>query len=351
MNRERNWNIDLLRICACFMVVLLHVSSQSFYSFKPISFQWQSLHFYNNLVRSAVPLFFMISGMLFLSKTKKPSLALLFKKNIFKIIFLYFLWCLFYAIDFAFIQEVNANEFLDTIYYYMIHPKYHLWYMPALVSVYFLIPLLWCVAHYEDGYYVGYACMMFFLFGILKNTLGLFPIEDSLFEYLINRFSYHLSSYSGYFLLGYYLKMKKDLIRKIPYFVYVISFCLVIYITYVIGLKYSIHINEPTTFLYDNLMLPSCIEGIIIFSFFLKLPVLRLSNKMKTVILKLSKYTLFVYLFHVFVMQHFNLDYHITGLSYYPMFFIPLFSFIIFMICMVVAFIIDFIPGLRNLIM
>lgn len=350
MALKRNWNIDYLRIFACFMVVFLHVSAQNFYAMEPSSFQWQVFHFYNNAVRSAVPIFFMISGCLFLSKEKMPSLKILFKKNIFKIVFLYFLWTLFYALDFAFINESAGLDFIKTVYKYFINPKYHLWYMPALVSVYLLLPILWTIAKYDDGKYLKYACIMFLLFGVLKKTVLILPLHN-LIEYLINRFTYNLSSYSGYFLLGYYLYKNINKIKSIKTYKLILSLAAVIVVSWYTGLKYALYINEPSTLIYNNLMLPSCLEGILLFSLFLKLPSLEMSPFWQNIILKISKYTLLVYLFHVFVMQHLSLDFGINTLTYNPLISVPTISLFIFIVCLIFAFIVVCIPIIRKLIM
>ena len=196
MKQLRNWNIDYLRIMACFMVVFLHVAAQNFSTVEVTSVQWQFFHFYDNAVRSCVPIFFMISGMLFLSRDKSPDLKTLFTKIISKIVILYFVWVVFYAIDFAIIQNKEGLEFLKTIYNYILTPKYHLWYMPALMSVYFLMPILYVVAHYEDGKYLNYACAMFLLFGVIKNTILLIPMQ-SIFVFFVDVFQYDSSKYSA----------------------------------------------------------------------------------------------------------------------------------------------------------
>ena len=65
MVNEREYNMDILRILACFMVVVLHTSAQNWDAVPFISFEWKAFNFYNAMVRSAVPIFFMISGKLF----------------------------------------------------------------------------------------------------------------------------------------------------------------------------------------------------------------------------------------------------------------------------------------------
>ena len=66
--KQRLVNFDLLRILCCFSVILIHVSAIVWYDYEMKSFDWQISTFYDTLVRFCVPVFYMISGMLFLSR-------------------------------------------------------------------------------------------------------------------------------------------------------------------------------------------------------------------------------------------------------------------------------------------
>lgn len=162
--RRRELNIDYLRILACVMVIFLHVSGQNFRSCDITSRQWMAFNLYNSAVRSCVPLFFMMSGKLFLSRDKMCSLSVLFKKYIWKLVFLYFIWSFFYAA-----MRIGKPDVFDHSYCFLLiketkKSEFHLWYLPALIGVYFLMPILWTIAKYEDGKYLQYACIMFLMF-------------------------------------------------------------------------------------------------------------------------------------------------------------------------------------------
>ena len=84
---------DGLRILAAFAVVVLHTVAPLFMDSYPSS-DWNVANVYESLVRWSVPVFFMISGALFLNKGKELNLGRLYKKNIFRI-FLIYLFCLY----------------------------------------------------------------------------------------------------------------------------------------------------------------------------------------------------------------------------------------------------------------
>ena len=90
--KERDYNLDLLRILASFMVIIIHVASYQWYSTKVNSFNWGVYNFYDSLVRCAVPIFIMISGVFFLSNKKNTNIKSLYSKNIFKLVII-FLFC------------------------------------------------------------------------------------------------------------------------------------------------------------------------------------------------------------------------------------------------------------------
>lgn len=81
---------DRLRILAAFAVVVLHAVAPLFLDSYPSS-DWNVANVYESLVRWSVPVFFMISGALFLNKRKELNIGRLYKKNIFRVfLFIFF---------------------------------------------------------------------------------------------------------------------------------------------------------------------------------------------------------------------------------------------------------------------
>ena len=270
MKNSRAIQIDFLRIFACFMVVFLHVSAQNWRITDVESVEWQIFNVYDTAVRSCVPLFFMISGKLFLSRQSMVPIPRLFKKNIAKLIWLYFLWAFLYAVDTVGLRSLLSGTSGEELIRHTIQAKYHLWYIPALIGVYLLLPILWSLVKYENGKYLTYACVMFVVFGIFKNTILSIPIEATL-EVLIKKFSYVLGEYSGYFLLGYMLDKNQEKLNKIKTSVLLLILVIVIAMSASITSIYSIWVGNPTDLLYDYRMIPACLEAIIIFMIFLRI--------------------------------------------------------------------------------
>ena len=74
-----------------------------------------------------------------------------------------------------------------------------------MIGVYFMLPILFSLVKYKNGKYLLYMCILFFVFGILIPTLRLFQYHYTIIPDTLEKFSYELVGYSGYFLLGHYL--------------------------------------------------------------------------------------------------------------------------------------------------
>ena len=80
---QRDYNMDLLRILASLMVIVIHVSAYNFLDAPAKSIEWLSYDMYDSMVRSAVPIFLMISGAFFLNdKTQKASYIIYISKQV-----------------------------------------------------------------------------------------------------------------------------------------------------------------------------------------------------------------------------------------------------------------------------
>lgn len=55
--KKRILNYDLLRIIACFMVVLIHVSASKWEMVAPQYGSWKAMNLYDSFARTAVPIF------------------------------------------------------------------------------------------------------------------------------------------------------------------------------------------------------------------------------------------------------------------------------------------------------
>ncbi len=345
MIRQRQYNIDLLRILACFMVVFLHVSANCWDAVPVSSFEWKVFNFYDTAVRSSVPLFFMISGMLFLTK-ESLSTKRLFTKNIAKLVFIYFLWSALYAIDAlglrGIIHNFNFREFVHAV----LASKYHLWYLPSLISVYLLLPVIFAVKDHENGRVLRYILLFFLLFAVLRSSIKALPCPENL-RALLNKFDFAFASFCGYFILGYVLHKNIDRISVKSVFLLLI-FVAVVVLTAIGNYAISAAKGEPSEALYNYFFISTFIEAAVLFVLFLRMPTGTISDKSGKLIGKISRYTFFIYLFHPFLLDHLNANFGLNPLSMNALISVPLIALLVFIVCLAAAFIVEKIPFINK---
>ena len=67
---NRRYELDLCRICACVMVLVIHACSGVYHDCPLDSAAFVPLNFISTAVRGSVPLFFMLSGTLMLDRER-----------------------------------------------------------------------------------------------------------------------------------------------------------------------------------------------------------------------------------------------------------------------------------------
>lgn len=200
--KERLIYFDLLRIAACFSVIVLHVSSQHWYYLPVTDFRWLVCNTYDALFRFGVPVFVMISGALFLGRAENISLKHLFFKNILRLLTAYIIWSAVYAVWGLWGQEgITFRSFLNAV----VLSKYHLWFVPMMIQIYILVPILAAAVRSGGKKLLQYAVLLFVFTNILPATMKVFTLPEEL-ERILNLLNLELiGSYVGYFLLGCYL--------------------------------------------------------------------------------------------------------------------------------------------------
>ncbi len=349
MIKKREYNLDALRILACFMVVVLHTSAQNWNVVSFTAPQWQAFNLYNSAVRSAVPLFFMLSGKLFLSKASF-SLKDFFLKNALKLALIYVLWSVLYAVD-----ELGVSFFLKAFEFRtfataVITSKYHLWYLPELLSVYLMFPVLFALKQVQNGKPLVYIAILIFLCTILRGSLLVLVDNAALFSWL-GRVSFGMGYACGYFVLGHLLDQYRDRFKKIPSPVLGLAFALLVLITALLTHLKSLKTGIPCQDFYSYTFLTNYLEAMVLFLLFLRLPVHPQSAGSAARLTGLSRYTLFVYLIHPFLLEHLKGRFGLDTLSFSPWLSVPLIAAMVFFLSVGAAWIIDRIPGIRRLLL
>jgi len=148
--RERLYWVDCLRIFACYLVIFIHCSDMDHRKkMELFSGEWNVFYFFYSILKPCVPLYQMISGLLFLDPSKNVSLKTLYKKSIPRILKGYIFWTAYYSIvDKLFINVHNIDTTLNwkligNIVRGMILAKdgSHLWYIHFCLGLYMFTPI------------------------------------------------------------------------------------------------------------------------------------------------------------------------------------------------------------------
>ena len=336
---------DLLRILCSFSVILIHVSCQKWNTPPIKSHEWKIFSFYNGISRFGVPIFFMISGTLFLAKN--ISFSSIVKKYIKNIIIHLIFWSFFYSLR----KKIINNYTYKTMFILFLNSHFHLWYLFRICGLYLITPFLKEFTKNEK--FILYLILNFIFGFLFQNILSFFKFYSKeyhdIIKLILNKFAidYFLTSHIFYYMLGFYLN-KKNIRPLFRIIIYILGICGMIFtseMTYYISFKKNIKM----IFLYYPHYINVFFMSISIFIFF-KHNFKGLKNKksLKKFIEKLAGLTFGIYIIHPFVIEELNIRIKLNTLSFDPLYSIPINSLITFIISLLIVYFFKFIPFINQ---
>ena len=187
----RHNGLDLLRICATCMVILIHIGDNLFGGFHI-----EIGKLCSTMSRPAVPLFLMLTGAF--AFNKKIENRFFFNKFFNKIGIHIIIVSLFYMFYIA-VSHNNLNyDVLKLIFINLLkgQPFYHLWYMYMLIMLYVAIPYIYLIIINLKEKEFNYFMTFWVFFGIISQYTIIFQTHW-MGEFL---------AFIGYVLIGYKLK-------------------------------------------------------------------------------------------------------------------------------------------------
>lgn len=129
MNDKRVGYFDILRIVSIFFVIVIHVTSVGLRLCETATPTWNVNWLLNSVSRWAVPVFFMVSGALFLEPSREITLKKLYKKSIFHIVVCIIVWGFFYSLLDQYIYGTLSAKSVPVAVYGIVtgNTGYHLW--------------------------------------------------------------------------------------------------------------------------------------------------------------------------------------------------------------------------------
>lgn len=350
---NRKLYLDLLRITATIAVIVIHVVCDTLMTQDVTSYTFSILTIIDGIARFSVPVFFMMSGALFLNNNK-TNYSKLYKKNIFKL-FICLCLCFFFYMyigTFFYTNKIptlsNIKEIIKTFLSGKLY--IHLWFLYYIIGLYILSPILKkLVNNINTKKEILYYFILMFIFIGLLPTLNEFKIFRHL-KFLNNFNLGFFSGYIGYFVLGYLLDNyefndKEFKIIKISGIFGLLISCLG---TILLSLRYK----SFYSILFEYESFPVMLYSVFIFISFKKLfKNIKYPEKEEKRIIKLSSLTFGVYLIHLFFINIF-ISYNHTIINelliYQPFTTTIIFTTIVFILSTIYSIIISKIPLLNK---
>lgn len=341
---NRKYEYDILRIIACVSVVSIHTMGRVF-DISIYSCDWKVINIYELSVRYSVCIFFMISGALFLNR-EEIDLKNFLIKNVWHLLIFYFIWSGIYFFNTLYRSEYSG---IDEVISELVGGAggYQLWFIPCLIMVYLLFPILHSALH-GKRVNIKYIIVLFCFFGILYETIRQIPVYPSCVDVFMNKFTPEYFIYSGYSVLGYFLSNVK--IRKERRYWLILLFVVNSLAGAYGNYKISCFYEEPMQLLYKYLTIPQFINAVCIFTFFVSRDSIYLSERKQKIVKTLSDCTLGVYAVHILVL-YYIINYVYSGTSEYAVFSVPTFCLIINVISFALIAVIKRIPFIRRIAM
>lgn len=305
---QRCYHLDILRILAISAVVLMHVSGHISLelSDNTSSLYWHICNIFDSGTRWAVPMFVMISGYLFLNPQKEISTKDIYKKYILRMAIAYVFWSFLYTL-FLTIYSGSKLSGLDFVKNLIVGTitggMYHLWFIPMLIGLYVLVPVLRVIVANASQRTLSYFVLVMALYISVLKTIVTIPFLKPLVGGVINTFGMGLSinGYILYFVLGYYINTVSftKIQKRIIYILGLVSFLVTV------GVTGAVSYFKGVEFLMfrDNFSINVFLMSASLFLFVKeKCANKSFSDKTQKVILFLSKYSFGLYLTHLFVL-------------------------------------------------
>lgn len=290
MKSNRIIYLDILRVLACCMVVLMHSphpeSGVPGYIQVPLYF----------LTAPCIGLFFMVSGALLLPSTMSADAFL--KKRLGKIAGPWIFWTLFYLLVTIFegrLSEISTETF---VFLSPIGP--HLWFMYVLTGLYLLVPIL-------SPFILSASKKKLQLYLTLWGGTLVLPCFFTSNSGNYNPF-YYFSGYVGYFVLGYYCHTYKPNFAR--FFIPILLIVVLVRYGYYLGGG----VRGPELFFY--LSVPVVLMSVAWFSLVQKTCENR--TRWGVVFAMISNCSFGIYLVHMFVMRCvlWNIDFFTNGIGW-----------------------------------
>lgn len=333
---------DLLRVLAIFGAILIHVSASNLSQVPVDSLSFSFFNLYDSLGRFCVPIFVMLSGMLFLNPNKRIETKKIFKKYIPRIILALLFFGTAYYVFLSYLETgVKDPNFIKDGFIAVIsgNARYHLWYLYMIMGLYLITPVLRVYTARATKKEIEYFLLLFLIITGVLYPLGNFTYFDPLTNLISQMKLSFLYGYMGYYLLGYYLYAFTLSARstKLLYILGMLSLPITFGLTQIL----SLNANAPVVTFYSYFSLNVILMSTAIFLFYKNyFEYKSLSPKITGLIIVVAKCSFTMYLIHDFLLIIFS-RMGIHTLTFPPMVSPLTIAFWVFLLSFIIAFILN----------
>ena len=294
--KDRIFYIALLSVISAIAVVFCHANEFYLFDHNP---NWAIRNMIEGITHFAVPVFFMITGAMLLDYTKRYSLSEYFKKRINKTLVPFLFWSLIGLGWSIFLKKTSPDSLsfmfiINGVFYTSFVPIY--WFFIDLFRIYLWIPLLACIKEENKCFVFTYFILCLFIIDsfipFVLDKYGITPYFDMKLSQ-----NYLIYVLMGYVLSKYEIELKW---RRSIYMLAILSVLAITIGTYVLSIG-----NDAIEYTYIGYKNVPCVlysAGVFLFAKNLTKKI-NFNEKFKATVYFLSKYTLAIYLLHIFIID------------------------------------------------
>lgn len=329
--KSRKTFLDLLRIIACFFVIVNHTNSNIFLSTTPQSLTWFVSLTYFFISKIAVPIFFMISGYLLLNKIDDYKKYI---QRIFRIVIVLIGCGFIYAIHHTCYMNPNPSftyalqQFLSV---YTIPPTNTLWYLYTYLGILFMLPFLQKMAS------VMTKCDYYIFFAISGLFCSILPILNHYFPQIIVSSYFQLPLFGAFIcllLIGQYFSRFGIKNTRCGFCISCVLFVLMVVFN-VIATYFEYRKSSSSYLFFDNrIFFPILLQSVCVFYL---ISFVKVSEKLAKIISYIGSCTFGIYLLSDISIDLLAPIYVIASTYMHPFFAVIIYEICIFILGLIVV--------------
>ncbi|WKA57832.1 acyltransferase family protein [Planococcus shenhongbingii] len=336
---QRIHYMDWLRVISIFVVVGIHVVSKIINSGSYTEWEWQYANAIDSALRWCVPVFFMLSGALLLTRRPDEPVGEFLKKRLAKALIPLVFWSGVYTAYNIFekgesytIWEMIKLFLSDDVYY-------HLWFLYVIIGLYVMAPFLRILVHHLSQKAFLYFLIFWFVYS------GVLPFAPKFFGFELAIPAGMFEPYIGYFMLGAYLYLYPLSKKSLP----LLGFLAIIgyFITFFGTSLLTERRGEFDDFFYEHYRPNALAITLFIYVGFQHLAAKIKPNRWIT---RMSTATLGIYVIHPLIQTYLHKIFGINEMTGTPIIGIPLVWILIFFLSFAIILLFQKIPGVKHIV-